>query len=396
MPDTENNGKLFKLYRKIGVHAAPKGTLLFWADAAFRRVFMRRLFGYISGDPYTRATFGAIPYYNVGWVRRSRTVNGLALVFFMGAGDYLMTTPFIRALRMANPDLPIYAYGSSNSDNVNSPMVIQLLKVNPLIDKVFTYRGRPREYWTDYDFSDALKDIPQDFVILPVIYDTEPVVYHRATALLETFCLPVDVPVAPPIAYPAPLTDAATQVLESIRTTAQANAPRGIVFTHFGARSSGYEYPHVSRLVERLAKLNYLVISFSKTGLTDKNVIDIDVTSLAVTDSIELIRAMKAETWPTFMVTINSLMWPISAALNIPNLGLHIFHDQSIHQYLYPNIFVVTQYSYPRISPSRWFQALDRDFELRQATKELRFTDYRPDFVMDCFETMVKLIESTP
>ena len=273
-------------------------------------------------------------------------------------------------------------------------MVTQLLKVNPLIDKVFTYRGRPRGHWADYDFSDALKDIPKDFVILPVIYDTEPVVFHRATALLETFCLPVDVPVEPPIAYEAPLTEAATQVLATVKTAAQAVSARGIVFTHFGARSSGYEYPHVSRLVERLAKLNYLVVSFSKTGLTDKNVVDIDVASLAVTNSIELIRSMKAETWPTFMITINSLMWPISAALNVPNLGLHIFHDRSVHQYLYPNIFVITQYSYPQVSPSRWFLPLDRDYKKRQGAEDMEFTDYQPDFVINCFETMVKLIET--
>ena len=107
---------LHRVYRRIGIHAAPPGTLFFLLHTLVHRVVHRRIFGYASGDPFTRAKFGGIPYYKVARVRRTRPVSGLALVYFMGAGDCLMTTPLIHALHIAYPDLTIYAYVSSYSD----------------------------------------------------------------------------------------------------------------------------------------------------------------------------------------------------------------------------------------------------------------------------------------
>ena len=64
---------------------------------------------------------------------------------------------------------------------------------------------------------------------------------------------------------------------------------------------------------------------------------------------------MKSELRGLAMITVNSIMWPISAALEIPNLGLHVFWDGSVHQYVYPNLFVVTSHAYQTLSPSRLF-----------------------------------------
>ena len=275
----------------------------------------------------------------------------------MGAGDYLMTTPLIRALHLAYPDLPIYAYASSHADSVNSPLVIQLLRTNPLISQVFSYRGRPRTIWTDYDFGDALKDIPADFAILPVIYDVDPLVFHRATSLMETFGLPVDLPIPPPIIYATEMSAAASLYLLAIRDRIKIASPNGVVCVHFGARSSGYEYPHASRLVGQLVRQGYVVISFSPTGVTDDNVVDVDVAAVSLTNSTEMLRVLRSEYSRLFVISVNSLMWPISAALGIPNLGLHTFWDPAIHQYLYPNIFVVTQHLYEHLPPSRCFLA---------------------------------------
>ena len=196
---------LARIYRRTGIHAAPAGTRLYWVHSCVLRIKRRKSPRYSTVVPFSRGTFGATPYYDIARLRRTRPVGGLALIFFMGAGDYLMATPLIRALHLAHPDLPIYAFGSSHMDAVSSSLVIDLLKINPLIARVFSYSGRPRELWTDYDFQDALKDIPPDFVILPVIYDVEPTVFHRTTSLLETFNLPVYLPLPAPIAYPAAL-----------------------------------------------------------------------------------------------------------------------------------------------------------------------------------------------
>ena len=385
---------LYRCYRRIGIHAAPPGTLFFLLHAVVRRVVHRRMFGFVSGNAYTRSKHGGIPYYDIGHQRRTRAVDGLALVYFMGAGDYLMTTPLIRALHLAYPDLPIYAYASAHADNVSSPLVIQLLKINPMVDRVFSYQGRPRSIWTDYDFSDALKDIPKNFVILPVFYDVEPVVYHRVTSVLETFGLPVDLPVPAPIAYPAVMSPAADALLSSIRGKIETTSPAGIVCTHFGARSSGYEYPHAADLIGRLIKLGFLVITFSRVDIQHYNLTQVDISQISATDSIEILRALTAESSFLFMISVNSLMWPITAALNIPNLGLHTFEDEAIHQYLYPNIFVITQFAHSQISPSRWFFAPPTSYTLRRLIGDTPFTDYDPGFVIDCFQTMVSLAKT--
>jgi hypothetical protein len=385
---------LSRVYRRIGIHAAPEGTLFFFVDAVVRRIVHRRIFGYVTGNAYTREQFGGIPYYAIGHMRRTKPVNGLALVYFMGAGDYLMTTPLIRALRIAHPDLPIYAYASTHNDNVNSSLVAQLLRINPLIDQVFTYAGRPRSIWTDYDFGDALKDIPKDFLILPVFYDVEPVVYHRTTSVLETFGLPVDLPVSVPIAYPAKLSPDAGELLLAIRKKIEAVRPAGIICTHFGARSSGYSYPFASDLIRRLVRLGFLIVSFSESSVVDDAVFRVDITRISLTDSIEIVRALATGPTRLSMITVNSVMWPISAALDVPNLGLHTFEDPAIHQYLYPNLFVVTQYMNGRISPSRWFVPDETNYRLRTiGGGKTLFTDYKADFVVDCFQTMRALCD---
>jgi hypothetical protein len=104
-----------------------------------------------------------------------------------------------------------------------------------------------------------------------------------------------------------------------------------------------------------------------------------------------MLRALKADGTKLFIVSVNSLMWPVSAALGVANLGLHTFEDPSIHQYIYPNIFVVTQYVYPFVSPSRVFVAPQRAFRERQFDGGAPFTDYKPEYVMDCFAAMISL-----
>lgn len=380
-----------RIYKKIGIDGAPNGTMLFALHLRIHRFVYWRRFSFASGRTSEIGAFGTIAYYDIAGVRKSRPVNGLALIFYLGAGDYLMATPFIEALHQAYPDLPIWAYASSSTDAVNSPLVGHFLRTNPLIDKVVMYRGRPRRVWTEYDFTDALKSIPKDFVALPVVYDSHPAVFHRATSLLETFRLPVEFPLAKPIAYPVAMSVKAQDILKVILARVEQGAYQGVVCTHFGARSSGYEYPHAGQLVSRLLQRGFLVVSFSSSGIRHDDLIEIDVTTITPPDTIEILRALKSQPPLLAMISVNSLMWPVSASLGIPNLGLHVFWDASIHQYLYPNIFVMTQHFYRNVLPTRMFMAGPTDYQERKAGRgnAQDFTDYDPDFVATSFERML-------
>jgi hypothetical protein len=342
-----------------------------------------------SSENHERSVFGGAQYYDIVRIRRRRPVGGIALVFFMGLGDYLMATPIIEAVRLAHPDLPLYGYASSHDDSVNSPLLVHLLRSNPAFHSVFTYKGRPAGIWTSYDFHDALKDIPDDFLVLPVIFETSPEIFHRVTTLAETFGLEVKLPVARPILPITALSTRAAAILQDVRQRAAVDPVRGVVFCHSGARSSGYEYPHSADLVRRIASAGYLVVALSPVEIEDDRVVAVDVTTIAPTDTIEILRQLQQDVAPLFIVSVNSVMWPISAGLGIRNLGLHIFQDDGLHQYLYPNIFVVTQHFYERVSPSRYFLAPKGTFETRESKTGVQFADYAPGFVMDCFLQMV-------
>jgi hypothetical protein len=380
--------RLRRIYLRIGIHTAPPGTLFYFLHSRARALLHRRVYRFASGELYARGRFGGTPYYDIARVRRTRQVDGLALIFFMGLGDYLFTTPVVEALRVAHPGLLIYAYFSAGADAVNSPLVADMLRSNRHIDAVFPYRGRPGRYWIDYDFSECLKDIPKNFIILPVIYSTDPAVYHRVTSLLETFNLPVRLPVPPPVVEVNGLSTAASRILADIRERAEWNSSRTIVVCHFGTRSSNYLYPHRDKLVSLLLSSGVLVVTFSPGDLTDPGLATVDVREISMNDTIELVRALQTGDQTVHALTVNSVMWPVSAALGIRNLGLHIFFDESVHQYLYPNIFIVTQHLYPRVSPGRVFLASDGDHEERNSDNGTTMTDFNPEFVFRCFEKM--------
>ena len=388
------SGRLKELYFRIGLHAAPPGTLLFrvhnFVSGEYRHSRRPRYPDLISTG--TKHPIVRLPTYDVARIRRTRQVDGLALVFFMGLGDYLMATPFIQALRLAQPDLLLYAYASSSADTVNSPLLADLLRANPELDKVFTYSGRPGRLWTDYDYRDALKDVPPGFLILPVRYDTDQWIPHRVTALMHGFGLEAPWPVPAPVLPDLPPSAAVSGALQQIAARWGTPSDRTIVCCHFDARSSGYVYPHTQQLVSRLVRAGYGVLSFTPTDVEDDAVLEIDVTKFRPTDTITLLRQLQRSGSNLRIISVNSLMWPISAGLNIRNLGLHIFHDQAVHQYLYPNIFIITPHIYPRVSPSRLFWAQGRAFENRSDRQGVVFADYDPSYVFACFERFLEAV----
>lgn len=387
---------LRRLYLRIGIHAAPPGTLCYFLHSRARALARWRLRRYVTGDVYARAAFGGTPYYDIAMVRRTRQVDGLALVFFMGLGDYLFATPVIEALRLAHPGLLIYAYASTSNDAVNSSLIEPMLRANRYVDAVFAYRGRPRGGWLDYDFRDCLKNVPRNFIILPVIYDTDPVVCHRVTAILESFNLPVSLPVPLPLVEPGEPSAACSELLAEIRRRVSRHSPRAIVCCHFGTRSSNYLYPHRDELLRGLTRAGYVVVTLSETDVADPRLVEVDISAITPGDTIGLLRALKAEGQALFIVSVNSVMWPISAALGIANLGLHLFHDPSVHQYHYPNIFVVTRFTYPRLSPSRMFIAPSGSYRETPSETGVVFTDFDARFVLECFSSLYDLCQETP
>ena len=70
--------KLSRIYRRIGIHTAPPGTLFYYVDASLRRIGNMRLSPYISGHQWGRGAYGTANYYDIVRVRQHRPVGGLA------------------------------------------------------------------------------------------------------------------------------------------------------------------------------------------------------------------------------------------------------------------------------------------------------------------------------
>jgi hypothetical protein len=104
-----------------------------------------------------------------------------------------------------------------------------------------------------------------------------------------------------------------------------------------------------------------------------------------VGDSIEILRALAADPLPLHSISVNSVMWAISAGLGIRNLGLHTIHDEAVHQYVYANTFVVSQHVYRSIPATRLFLAPPGSYRETPNPAGGTLTSYDPAFVLDCF-----------
>ena len=157
-------------------------------------------------------------------------VKGVALIFFMGIGDYLYTTPMLAALKKKYPNLPFHAHVGAKFDRNNSPLVGKLLEENPHFDKVFYFEGtRHPLIWKNYDYSAASQNIPDGFLAVPVYYEYGINIPHRVTSLFETFSLPApkDVP-SPEMYFPQTPAPVVAETLEAVRS--KAKGKKGIVF----------------------------------------------------------------------------------------------------------------------------------------------------------------------
>lgn len=309
-------------------------------------------------------------------------VQGLALIFFMGIGDYLYATPMIAALKQKYPTLPFYAYVGAQFDRNNSPLVGKLLQSNPHIEKVFYFNGYRHPFiWKNYYYEDAFKNIPEGFLAVPVYYDYSIRVAHRVKSLFETFGLPVPSAVpAPQMYFPAQPAPVVAELFA--RAGRQAQGKKGIVFLQLDSRGSNYVYPHIRALAESLIDEGYFVMSVTKGGpVQNPAYLEIDIKKLSINETWHLLLLLKAQ-FPLYVIAVNSVFWAASAGLGLPNLGLQHWIDKKVHNLWYPNIEVVTDYIYPFLPREKQIFAPAESYTRHNQ----KIIDYKPEWIVKWFK----------
>lgn len=322
-------------------------------------------------------------YYHLGKaLKANANVKGVALIFFMGIGDYLYTTPMLSALKKAYPHLPFYAYVGGQFDRNNSPLVGKLLAENPHFEKVFYFDGYRHPFiWKNYNYEDAFKNIPEGFLAVPVYYDYGLHVVHRVKSLFETFSLPVPENVPAPVMYfPAEPAPVVADYLDKARKGAQGK--KGIIFLQLDSRGSNYVYPHMQALAKGLIQEGYFVMSVTKGGpVENPDYLEIDIKKLSINQTWHLLSILKGE-FPLYVIAVNSVFWAASAGLHLPNLGLQHWIDKKVHNLWYPNIEVVTDYIYPLLPREKQIFAPVESY----TPHNKKIIDYKPDWVIKWFK----------
>lgn len=322
-------------------------------------------------------------YYNLDNALASNPqIKGFAFVFFMGIGDYLYTTPVLEALKQKYPHVPFYAYVGGQFDRNNSPLVGKLLEENPHFEKVFYFDGtRHPLIWKNYDYSTALKDVPENFLVIPVYYDYGVHITHRVVSLFQTFHLPLPQEVPAPKMYFPPQV---APVVENYLTTARkaAAGKKGIVFLQLDSRGSNYVYPHIRTLAEGLIREGYYVMSVTKGGPTQNpQYLEIDIKKLAINQTWQLLYLLKQE-FSLRVIAVNSVFWAASAGLGLPNLGLQHWVDKKVHNLWYPNIEVVTPHIYPFLPREKQLFAPSESYTRHNK----KIVDFKPDWIVRWFK----------
>ena len=308
-------------------------------------------------------------------------IKGFAFVFFMGIGDYLYATPVLEALKQKYPHVPFYGYVGAQFDRNNSPLVGKLLSENPNFEKVFYFEGlRHPLIWENYDYCAALKDVPENFLVIPIYYQYGVHIKHRVHSLFDTFGLPApaDIP-APKMYFPQEFPAAAQDYLTTART--RASGKKGIVFLQLDSRGSNYTYPHMQNLANGLIKQGYYVMSVTRGGPTENpDYLELDIKKLSINQTWQLLATLKQE-FPLYVIAVNSVFWAASAGLNLPNLGLQHWIDKKVHNLWYPNIEVVTDYIYPHLPREKQILAPAQSY----TPHNQKIIDYKPDWVLRWF-----------
>jgi hypothetical protein len=323
--------------------------------------------------------------FNIEAAKGRGRVKDLALIFFMGLGDYFFTTPLINALKVSHPELTITAYVSRNGGSVNSPMLADVIHNDPNINAVRMYDGKQTRRYKNYDYRDALAQIPEGHLAVPVLYEHLPSTVHRVVSLYETFGLEVPHTIPSPIIHlPALPPPHVSALFKKIKAECSANELQGVVFLQVDARSSNYSYPHTPLLAQGLHDRGFYVLSASKIDTPPPHSHVIDFKEFAIMDSVYLLKLLRDAFPRMYVLSVASVFWSVSAGLNIPNLGMQHFPDDAMHAYWYKNIAVVTNRDYPRLPLSAKHLAGPQDYE----TNSSGLAVFKPDFVLKCFDKL--------
>lgn len=330
-------------------------------------------------------------FYNIdNAVKANPALKGLALIFFMGIGDYLYTTPMLETLKSKFPKLKFYAYVSKHFDRNNSPIVGTMLETNPNIEKVFYFDGyRNPVTFKNYNYDDAFKDIPEDFLAVPVLYEYGLETPHRTYSLFKTFTLPLpskkDFP-RPVFYFPKEPASQVKKTFEDIHSVAKKC--KGIVFLQLDSRGSAYTYPKQDNLIRLLLRKGYYVLTVTPSAVIDENFKLLDIKKFTFNESCHLLDLLKKE-HKIYIIALNSVFWAASAGLDIPNLGLQHWIDKKVHNLWYPNITVVTDYIYKKLPKNKIIMAHEGKFTRHNK----KIIDYKPEFIIECFDKMLAKLE---
>ena len=313
------------------------------------------------------------PPFKFSSLLKKNPTQGLGLIFFMGMGDYLFATPVLERLRKKYPNRFLRAYTGRFADNNNSALNYRLLKTNPIFDDVVRFDGYPRSEWWFYDTSMAYYHNASEgtpCLMLPVLY-AHPAYYHRTIALSKTFG--IQEKVERPILYPC---QEARERAEKFIDGFGGFKGRHVILLHCDARSSGIaghemkiriagmlrsefkdaiiltvgEIAEPSFIRESLTRKQYQFWSSPILDTSEKfmgdpaaggGIISLDLKTMSILDSIEVVRLAQEHTNLT-AICVNSVFWPITSALAIPTLGLHLFSEYCVADYWYGNIHLLT------------------------------------------------------
>lgn len=314
-------------------------------------------------------------------------IKGFALVFFMGLGDYLYTTPLIEALAKKYPNMELWAYVSDKLDRNNSPLVAKLLKTNPNIKKVKTFKGFRNPFiWKNYDYSEVVEKAPKDFLILPVYYEYKMISLHRTASLFDTFGLPFNerknFP-KPVLYFPEEIPAKVADTLATIKKSAKGT--KGIIFLQLDSRSSSYTYPEIDELVRKLIWDNYFVLSVTKSGVVDPHFKMLDIKKFSFNENCHLLSLIKKE-FPLYIISLISVFWSASAGLDIPNLGLQHWFDTKLHNMYYPNTLVLTEFKYSKIPSKK--QIIVRE-GIDFARHDKKIIDFKVDAILKYLKNLI-------
>ncbi len=295
--------------------------------------------------------------------------KGIIFVYHMGLGDALFTTPLIAECKKTWPNIPIHVAISSTMDEVNSPIVLDLLRLDPNIDNLSTYVGKTNDIWLNYDRSKV--NIPDGFIMEPILWN--PSYEYRTDNILKSYGFKTDITNIKPIVYhPSKVTKNVEEVLHKINS-------KNIIFFHLDTRSSHYTYPYKEKLAEIFIDNNFTIISFTHINTKNKNLINIDTKYFSIEDTISLFSYFKENNITIHGICVQSFLWPLSYAFSIDIIGLNIFNDPFISNYTSKNIHVISSWSYPYLDKKNITYLPSKIRRSIPSRGDILVSDYKPE-----------------